>query len=349
MTIAFPDYLRLLPKAELHCHFVSTMRPERLIHLATKHGVPLPSDDVVDLLDFDNLADFLDVFNAAHDVLRDPDDFATVAYEGVQDAVRDGNLRYREYFINPGNFPGIPYATLIDSIAAGLADAERDYGVGFRLIAAINRSHSATAAVELVELVAAAGHPAVVGIGMDDLTPEKLEDPLRFTEAYTLAGKHGLRRTAHEGETMTATPQNVVDAIQVLGCERIDHGYRVVDDPAALAIALDAGVPFTCTPVSTRVLSAWQFEPNHRIAQMVRAGLPVTFATDDAVFFQTDIGKEYVEAIPAMELTADDAKRIARAGFEAAWCDDDQKARMLADVDARVVALDAAAGTTLTL
>jgi adenosine deaminase len=339
--IAFSDYLRLLPKAELHCHFVSTMRPQRLIQLAAKHGVPLPSDDVTDLLDFDNLADFLDVFNAAHAVLKTPDDFATVAYEGVADAVRDGNLRYREYFINPGNFPDVPYVTLIDSIAAGLRDAEHDYGVGFRLIAAINRSHSARAAVELVELVAAAGHPDVVGIGMDDLTPDKLEDPLRFAEAYALAGAHGLRRTAHEGETMTATPQNVVDAIQILGCERIDHGYRVVDDPAALAIAMDAGVPFTCTPVSTRVLSGWQFDPNHRIAQMVRSGLPVTFATDDAVFFQTDIGKEYVEAIPAMGLTADDAKRIARAGFEAAWCSPEQKSQLLADVDAHLLALGA--------
>lgn len=335
------DYLRALPKAELHCHFVSVMRPERLIALGRRHGVPLPSDDVVDLLDFDNLADFLDVFNAAHAVLREPEDFATVAYEGVEDAVRLGGLRYREYFINPGNFPGIPYARLIDSIAAGLRDAERDFGVGFRLIVALNRSHSASAAVELVQLVADTAHPDVVGIGMDDLTPEKQEDPLRFAEAYALAGEHGLRRTAHVGETMAASPRNVVAAITELHCDRIDHGYRVVDDPEALAIALDSGVPFTCTPVSTRVLSGWQFEPDHRIAQMVRAGLPVSLATDDAVFFQTDIGREYSEAIPAMGLTLDDARHMALAGFSAAWCSPEQRAALLADAEQRIAILGA--------
>ncbi|NYI40918.1 hypothetical protein [Demequina lutea] len=36
------DYLRLLPKTELHCHFVSTMSAARLIALAEREGVALP-------------------------------------------------------------------------------------------------------------------------------------------------------------------------------------------------------------------------------------------------------------------------------------------------------------------
>ena len=337
--IDLDTYLHLLPKAELHCHFVSVMRPQTLVRLARKNGVQLPTENVVDLLDFDNLADFLVVFNAAHEVLVDAEDFATVAYEGVLDAVRDGNLAYREYFINPFNFPAIPYGELVDAIASGLQRAEREFGVGFRLIAAINRSHSPQRAVELVETVLAHPRDFVVGIGQDDLTPELTEDPIRFAAAYELAGAQGLRRSAHAGETMTASAQNVVDAIATLGVDRVDHGYRVVDDPIALEVARASGVAFTCTPVSTRVLSGWAFDGDHRIVAMVRAGLPVTFATDDAVFFQTDIGKEYREAIPAMGLTAADARAIARAGFEAAWCTDAEKAAMLAHFDATALVL----------
>ncbi len=333
-------FLRLLPKAELHCHFVSVMRPETLVRLARKNGVTLKTENVVDLLDFDNLADFLDVFNAAHAVLVEPDDFATVAYEGVLDGIAAGNLTYREYFINPFNFD-LPYGELVDAVASGLQKAERELGVGFRLIAAINRSHSAERAVELVQLVIDNPRDFVVGIGQDDLTPELTEDTTRFAAAYELAGRHGLKRSAHAGETMGSSPQNVVDAIRILQVDRVDHGYRVVDDPAALAVAREAGIPFTCTPVSTRVLSAWAFDADHRIAAMVRAGLIVTFGTDDAVFFQTDIGKEYVEAIPAMGLGAGDAVRIARAGFASAWCDDAEKDALLARFDAQVIALRA--------
>lgn len=337
------DYLRLLPKAELHCHFVSVMRVPTLIELAAKHDVALKTDDLDALLDYEGLPDFLDVFNAAHLALATGDEIARVAYEGVEDGVRDGNLRYREYFINPDNFAprGIDYPSLIDAITDGLTQAERDFGVGFRLVAAINRSLPAAAATAMVETVLAHPRDAVVGIGQDDLTPELTEDPLRFREAYELAGRHGLKRTAHAGETMNASPWNVVDAIETLGVDRVDHGYRVVDDPAALAKAQESGIPFTCTPHSTHMLSQWEFTPEHRIAQMVAAGLPVTLATDDAVFFKTDIGREYTHALPAMGLDDADAARIARAGFEAAWCDDDQKARLLAEADAQILALSA--------
>jgi adenosine deaminase len=338
------DYLRLLPKAELHCHFVSTMRPETLVELANTHDVLLRTNDLNELFDYEGLPDFLDLFNAAHRVLTNPEEIARVAYEGVQDAVRVGNLRYREYFVNPDNFApwGIDYPSLIDAMVDGFSQAQKDYGVGFRIIAAINRSLPPSAAVALVETVLAHPREAVVGIGQDDLTPELTEDPLRFRDAYALAKQHGLKLTAHVGETMNASPQNVLDALEVLDVDRIDHGYRVVDDPEVLQQAADSGIPFTCTPHSTGMLSSWEFDEGHRIAQMVRAGLPVTLATDDAVFFKTDIAREYVDALPAMSLTLSDAARIARRGFAAAWCDDAEKERMLSDVDGLIFALTAA-------
>ncbi len=341
--IDYETYLQLLPKAELHCHFVSVMRPAKLVELAKRYDVPLRTYDFDELLDFHGLSEFLDVFNAAHEVLTTPEDVATVAFEGVEDAIAEGNLRYREYFINPDNFRSrFDYATLIEAMADGLSRAEQRYGVGYKIVVAINRELGPETATALVRDVLEAGHPDVVGIGMDDLTPEKTEDPLRFREAYALAKEGGLKLTAHVGETMTAAePRNVVDAIDVLQVDRIDHGYRVVDDPAALKRAQEAGIPFASTPVSTRVLSGWPFTPDHRIAQMIRAGLTVSFATDDAVFFRSDIGKEYREALPAMGFGPDVAKAVSLAGFASAFCDEDQKARMLADAAGAHHALDA--------
>jgi adenosine deaminase len=342
-VIDYADYLRLLPKAELHCHFVSTMRASKLVELAQRYDVPLRTYDFDQLLDFHGLPEFLDVFNAAHQVLATPEDIAAVAFEGVEDAIAEGNLRYREYFINPDNFRSrFDYTTLIEAIADGLSRAEQRYGVGYKIVVAINRELGPDTATALVREVLANPHPDVVGIGMDDLTPEKTEDPLRFREAYTLAKDGGLKLTAHVGETMTAAePRNVTDAIDVLEVDRIDHGYRVVDDPSALERAQEAGIPFASTPVSTRVLSGWAFDPDHRIARMIRAGLTVSFSTDDAVFFRSDIGREYVEALPAMGFGPDVAKAVSRAGFSSAFCDEEQKARMLAEAEATHRALDA--------
>lgn len=341
-------YLQLLPKAELHCHFVSTMRPETLLELCQAHGVRLRTFDLDQLFDYSGLADFLDVFNAAHLALTTPDEIARIAYEGAQDAVAKANLRYREYFVNPDNFvrgafgrpgPGMDYPTVIDAMISGLSAAERDFGVGFGIIIGINRSLPAHAAVDLVRTVVAHPRKEVLGIGQDDLTPEKSEDPLRFAEAYRLARESGLRCTAHVGETMEASPSDVVTAAIELRLDRIDHGYRVMDDPESLDAIKATGLSFTCTPHSTVMLSGWELTPEHRIARMIRAGLPVTLATDDAVFFKTDLAREYVEALPAMDITADEATAIARQGFIASWCPDQQKQRLLADFDGAVLAL----------
>ena len=64
--IDYRDYLRLLPKVELHCHFVATIRPATLVELARRHDVPLPAYDADALFDYDNIVDFLTVFEASN-------------------------------------------------------------------------------------------------------------------------------------------------------------------------------------------------------------------------------------------------------------------------------------------
>jgi adenosine deaminase len=343
LMLSYDDYLQLLPKTELHCHFVSTMDAALFLELAEKHGVELPSTDPRTLFDFADLVDFLVAFRFAHDVIRDAADFERVAYEGVRSAVSDGNLRYREYYVNPQYFAerGLSYVDVIDPIIAGLRRAERDFGVGFRIVVAINRRDSAASAVDLVRQIIANPRPEVVGVGQDDLTPENTEDPTRFAEAYRLAAASGLKLTAHAGETDAATPEAVREAIEVLGVDRIDHGYRIVDDPALVALARERGIGFTVTPVSTTICSGWTLDAGHRIRAMIDAGLPVAVSTDDAMFFRTDLGREYREGLAAMGIDAVTAKRVALEGIDIAFCDEPEKDRLRAEFRAAFLSLDA--------
>ncbi|MWV58990.1 adenosine deaminase [Rathayibacter sp. VKM Ac-2754] len=340
------ELLLRLPKTELHCHFASTMSAAHLITAAERYGVALPSTDPATLFDFADLREFLVAFRAAHRVLRTPADLATVAYDGVRAAAAQG-LRYREYAIDPQYFAdrqflgwsGLGYAELLDPILDGLRAAETDLGVGFGIVVAVNRRDSAASAVELVEQIRAHPRGEVLALGMDDLTPEGTEDPARFAEAFALARRSGLALTAHVGETDRSEPDSVRIALDELRVDRIDHGYRILDDPDLVARARDSGIGFTTTPISTTICSGWTLDPSHRIAAMVRAGLRVTVSTDDAVFFRTDIGREYREALPALGLSVDDACTIALNGVEAAFCPPEQKARLRAEFEAAIAEL----------
>jgi adenosine deaminase len=338
--IDYRDYLRLLPKVELHCHFVATIRPATLVELARRHDVPLPAYDVDALFDYDNIVDFLTVFEAANRVFVDRGVFERVAYESVEDAVGAGNLRYREYFVNAHLFP-IGYREVLDGMVAGLRAAERDYGVGFGIIPAIARFQRPEEAVELVRTVLDDGRAEVLGIGQDYLTTQNTEAPELWTEAYALAARHGLRRTAHVAEIPGSTAAAVTVAIRDLDCARIDHGYHVLDDPEVVSVARELQIPFTCTPYSTQVLSGWAMTPEHPVARMIRAGLNVTLSTDDPTFFRTDIGREYAEALPAMGFGPDVARRVTLAGVDASWCAPEVKDRLRAEFAAQIRVLDA--------
>ncbi|WP_375387471.1 adenosine deaminase [uncultured Amnibacterium sp.] len=337
------DYLRLLPKTELHCHLVSTMTAGMLVAQAEKHGVPLRTTDPARLFDYRDLQDFLVAFEAAHQVLRTPEELAQVAYDGVRIAAEDGALRYREYFVNPQSFAevGLGYRPLMEGVIEGLSRAQADFGIGFGIVVAIRKDVTPAQAVELVRLVGDTPLPEVVGIGADYLTAEGTEDPARFADAYRLAKRLGLKTTIHAGETPNASPDDVRAALDVLGVDRIDHGYRVVDDPQLLARVVDEQIPFDCTPISTTICSGWRLDPQHRIARMIEAGVNVNISTDDALFFRTDLGREYREGLVALGVDAPTARRLALNGIDAAFCSDDEKAALRARFAGELLTLDA--------
>ncbi len=121
----------------------------------------------------------------------------------------------------------------------------------------------------------------------------------------------------------------------------VDHGYRIVDDPAIVALARERGIGFATTPVSTTICSGWTLDAGHRIRAMIDAGLVVSVSTDDAMFFGTDIGKEYREGLLAMGVDAETAKRIALNGIDISFADEATKDRLRADFHGAFRALDA--------
>jgi len=230
------DYLRLLPKTELHGHFASTMSAAQLIAFADRESAELPTTDPALLFNFADLADILEAFRAAHQVLTTADDFARVAYDGVRAAVTAGSVRYREDAINPQYFAprGTSYREILGPIIDGLRAAQADLGVGFRIVVAIHRHDSASDAVKLVETMVANPLPKVVALGQDDLTPELTEDPARFTEAYALARRHGLLTTAHAGDEAIPAFGLELEDVKHITLAGITAAFRDEDEKASM-------------------------------------------------------------------------------------------------------------------
>ena len=120
------EYLRRIPKAELHCHLAGTLRATTVAELAKRAGLalPRPADKLYQWPDFYG---FLDVLRLTALVLRTPADFSRAVYEYIEDAVRDGNLRHVEFFFNPDYFypNGIDYPSMVDGMIEGIGAAQK--------------------------------------------------------------------------------------------------------------------------------------------------------------------------------------------------------------------------------
>jgi adenosine deaminase len=337
--VDYPEYLRRLPKVELHCHVEGTLRPATVADLARKHGLVLPTGDVDELYSYETIYEFLDVFRFVNSTVIDQDDFARVAYESLEDGVRLGNLKYREMFFNPTlHTPrGVPMATVIDGLIDGIHAAELDFGVRCFLIADVYRQDAPEVALAMTEDVLAHRRPELIGLGMDGA--EAPDPPERFAAAFAAAGQAGLRLTSHASED--APPVNITSCLDVLGCERIDHGYHILEDEAVVARCRDEGIHFTCCPTSTAVVYGWPDLTTHPINGMIDAGLLVHLNSDDPTMFRTDIGKEHVDFIGQNGYPPELAKQLVMNGVEAAWLDDSDKAALRKDFEAEIAALDA--------
>jgi adenosine deaminase len=316
-----------MPKAELHLHLEGAVAAETFADLARKNTVPLPDHNApASLYEYDGLVDFLKIYTLVSHSVVDRDDFRRVTYECLARCA-DSGARYVELFFSPESHleVGVEYPAMLDGIIQGMHDVRSDRGVESNLVPAINRELGAQRARQFVEMVVEHRRPEVIGIGLD--FNEAGFPPEDYVDAFDYAARHGLHRTSHAGEVGPAA--NVRNSIEVLGCERIDHGYHVVDDEDLLAACVESQIVFTACPTTTTYTTVWRdlAAPDHAIRLMADAGLNLTINSDDPPMFSIDLGDEYVTLHDVMGFRLDEIRQFALNGIGAAWVDESTKQR----------------------
>ena len=353
MPMDMAAFALALPKMELHLHLEGAVLPATFADLAKKNGIPLPPhDDIMEFYQYSDLPEFLKVYDLVCQSMRDADDFRRTTYEMLASCA-DGGGRYVEFFFSPHAHQafGVEYATMLDGILAGMREAETDHGVRSRLIPAHSRELGPERGEAFLDMVLANRPDEVIGIGLD--YNEAPYPPAPFEAVWRRARENGLHVTAHAGESGPAA--NVRDSLDILKVERIDHGYRIVDDPELMARCLAEGTHFTCCPSTSLVTSVWKdlSAPDHAIRRMIDAGLNVSIHSDDPPMFETNLGNEYVRVATEMKLTPDQLKACCLDAVTASWLDASEKRDLLsawsAEIDTLIAGLAPAAGTPATL
>lgn len=325
LTLTLEQFVRALPKVELHCHLFGAVRRQTFSELSARAGHPVSPEEIEAFYTRgEKPVGVLRVLRALDAVLiRQPDDLYRITHEYLLDAHAHG-VAYSEFFWNPTGtvrVSGIPYAQAQAAIVRAIADAEREIGIIGRLIPSIDREASPEEAVAMVQWMLAARAPQVVGIGMD--YRENDRPPELFEAAYRLAREAGLKTTAHAGE-FGMPWHNVATAIDLLQVDRIDHGYTIVDNPALMQRCIERGLVFTVVPTNSyylRTLAPERWALDHPIRKMLAAGLRLHPNTDDPTLHLVTPTGAWLMMLQ-LGADVDDLKQFMRNGLDAAWMDE---------------------------
>jgi len=327
--LTLESMLHAIPKVELHCHLFGTVRHETFKQLNRRAGSPLAAEEIEGFYTRgEKPVGVLRVLRALDaQLVRSPGDLYQLTREYLEDAAAH-NVRYAEFFWNPTGTvhgSGISYPMAQGAIVRAIHDAQQEFGITGRLIAAIDREASPEAAVEMVEWVKSHRCDEVIGIGIDYREVDR--PPELFAEAYAEARRAGLKATAHAGEFgMPWT--NVRTALDLLQVDRIDHGYTVVDQPDFARQCAERGVIFTVVPTNSyylRTLPPERWALDHPIRRMPGLGLRIHPNTDDPTLHKVTPTGAWLMMARDFGFGLDELRGFMHNGLDGAWIDDTQR------------------------
>jgi adenosine deaminase len=111
---------------------------------------------------------------------------------------------------------------------------------------------------------------------------------------------------------------------------RIGHGVRAIEDPDLVRRLVDLGTVLEVCPGSNIALMVFPDLASHPLRKFHDAGVKVCINSDDPPFFGTSLAQEYDWASSAFGFTDEEINGMTRTAIEAAFVDEETRARLLA-------------------
>ena len=333
---AIEDFIRRLPKAELHLHLEGTVLPSTLVELSARHrGRPMTLDEAEALYRFTDFTGFLNAFKAVTELLADPGDYELAAWRMMERLAEQGVV-HAEVFVSVGviylwrkHEEGC-FEPIFAALERARQRAEDELGLSVYWIFDAVRHFTVEEAARVFRKAAElkAAHPSVIGIGLGGDERRIGSEPFRTLFAEARAA--GLRLTNHAGET--TGPEAIREALRI-GSERIGHALSAQRDFHLIEEMKERRTPLELNMTSNVRTGVCRSYAEHPLRRYYDAGLLVTLNSDDPAFFASDVENEYRLAHRDHGFTREELRELARNSMRASFLPEAKKAAWISRID----------------
>jgi adenosine deaminase len=316
------EFLRQLPKTDLHCHLDGSLRVETILEMAGQRKVRLPSEDPDRLRkiliqdDAASLVDYLKAFDVTLSVMQDYESLQRVAFELIEDAAAE-NVRYIEVRYAPllHQQKGMKLTQIVDAVIEGLQEGERRFGVRWGIIICGMRMTDPKFTIQMAELCIAYKHRGVVGF---DLAGAEAENPAKHhREAFQLILNNNINVTIHAGEAYG--PESIAQALHYCGAHRLGHAVRLKENGDLLSYCNDHRIPLEICLTSNLQTGAVDDLAFHPLRLYYDCGLRCCLSTDNRLMSGTTVTKELWLAHKHLGFTLPELKDLIVFGFKSTF------------------------------
>lgn len=326
------DFIKNIPKAELHLHIEGTFEPELMFEIAQRNKINIKYKSIEELkqaYNFSNLQDFLDIYYEGANVLINEQDFYDLTWAYLQ-KVHSQNLIHTEIFFDPQTHTdrGIPFDVVISGIDRALKDANEKLGISSKLIMSFLRHLDEASAFKTLQQSLNYKH-LITAVGLD--SSEKGNPPAKFERVFEQARKEGFITVAHAGEE--GPPEYIWETLKLLKVTRIDHGNNCLKDENLVNYLVENKIPLTVCPLSNLELKVVTDLTKHPLKIMMDKGLFVTINSDDPAYFGGYINENYLATAKALNLSKKDIVELAKNSIKASFLNEEEKAEKIERIE----------------
>jgi adenosine deaminase len=325
MNQKFIEFIKIMPKVELHLHLEGAFTFEFLFSLINKYGGDPSIQSIADLekkFIFKDFPHFIETWFWKNQFFREPGDFEQSTYFTLENLHRQ-NVVYAEVFYSPWDFVqfGLPVEAITEATLSGIRRAEIDFGIKCQLIADLCRDYGAETAIDRFKQIIPYRDQGLIGIGLGG--SEQKFPPEPFETVYKLAQEKGFHCVAHAGEA--AGPASIRGAVEKLNVERIGHGVRAIEDPELVDFLKQKQIPLEICVTSNLKTAIFSSIEDHPIKQFFDDGLFVTINSDDPAMFGATITAEYMLLYEQANFSLEAIRQLSLNAIDASFLSSDDK------------------------
>lgn len=318
------EFIKKIPKAELHLHIEGTFEPELMFKIAKRNKIEIKYKSVKEIrkaYNFNNLQDFLDIYYAGASVLTEEEDFYDLTWDYLQ-KVHAENVIHVEIFFDPQTHTdrGVKFSTVINGINRALNDAKTKFKITSELILCFLRHLDENAAMQTLN-EALPYKDKIIAVGLD--SSEVGHPPSKFQNVFAKAKEMGFLTVAHAGEEGPA--EYVWEALNLLKVSRVDHGNNSLDDEKLVQELVNRKMPLTVCPLSNLKLKVVKNLKKHPLKKMLEKGLLAMVNSDDPAYFGGYLNENYLKIAEALDLSKEEVLQLAKNSFTASFLTQKQK------------------------